>query len=79
VVDGGALHVRDHPGAAAIGLTLANGVRLTRRGVRDRVGWIVMLATAFAIGVLQIPLLWTLLVAIPASLLLTPRRKQGKT
>jgi hypothetical protein len=54
-------------------------MRLTRRGVRDWVGWIVMLATVFAIGVLQIPLLWTLLVAIPASLLLTPRREPGKT
>ncbi len=65
-------------GAAAIGLTLANGVRLTRRGVRGRMGWIVMLATAFAIGVLQIPLLWTLAVAIPGSLLLTPRRQPDK-
>ncbi len=65
-------------GAAAIGLTLANGVRLTKRGVRDRTAWIVMLAVAFAIGVLQIPLLWTLLVAIPASLLLTPRRRPDK-
>jgi chromate transporter len=65
-------------GAAAIGLTLANGMRLTRRGVRDRIGWIVMLATVFAIGVLQIPLLWTLLVAIPASLLLTPRRNRDR-
>ena len=64
-------------GAAAIGLTLANGVRLTKRGVRDRIGWIVMLAVAIAIGVLQVPLLWTLLVAIPISLLITPRRRPG--
>jgi chromate transporter len=62
-------------GAAAIGLTLANGVRLTKRGVRGPTAWLVMLATAFAIGVLQVPLLWTLVVAIPASLLITPRRK----
>jgi chromate transporter len=66
-------------GASAIGLTLANGVRLTKRGVRDRIAWIVMLGTALAIGVLQIPLLWTLLVAIPASLLVTPRRRPDKT
>jgi chromate transporter len=62
-------------GAAAIGLNLANGVRLTRRGVRGRTAWVVMLATTLAVGVLGIPLLWTLLVAIPGSLLLTPRRK----
>jgi chromate transporter len=62
-------------GAAAIGLTLANGVRLTRRGVRGRVGWLVMVATALAVGVLRVPLLWALLGAIPASLLLTPRPK----
>jgi chromate transporter len=62
-------------GAAAIGLNLANGVRLTKRGVRGRTAWVVMVATTLAVGVLGIPLLWTLLVAIPASLLLTPRRK----
>ncbi len=62
-------------GAAAIGLTLANGVRLTRRGVRDRTAWVIMVGTALAIGVFQVPLLWTLLGAIPASLLLTARRK----
>jgi chromate transporter len=62
-------------GAAAIGLTLANGVRLTKRGVRGKTAWLVMVGTAVAVGVLRIPLLWTLLGAIPASLLLTPRRK----
>lgn len=65
-------------GAAAIGLTLANGVRLTRRGVRGPTAWAIMVATAAAIGVLRVPLLWALLVAIPASLLLTPRRAPGK-
>jgi len=62
-------------GAAAIGLTLANGIRLTKRGVRDRTAWAVMVGTALAIGLLRIPLLWTLVGAIPASLLLTPRPK----
>ena len=62
-------------GAAAIGLTLANGVRLTKRGVRGPVAWVVMVGTAIAVGVLRVPLLWALLGAIPASLLLTPRRK----
>lgn len=62
-------------GAAAIGLTLANGARLTRRGVRGRTAWAVMVATAAAVGVLRVPLLWALVVAIPASLLLTPRRR----
>ena len=62
-------------GAAAIGLTLANGMRLTQRGVRGTTAWIIMLATAAAIGVLRVPLLWTLVVAIPASLLITPRHE----
>jgi chromate transporter len=65
-------------GAAAIGLTLANGVRLTKRGVRGKTAWAIMLATAGAVGVLRIPLLWALMGAIPASLLITPRRKADK-
>jgi len=66
-------------GAAAIGLNLANGMRLTRRGVRGKTAWAIMLATVLAVGVLRIPLLWTLVGVIPASLLLTPRRKPEKT
>lgn len=60
-------------GAAAIGLNLANGVRLTRRNVRGAAGWAVMTGTAAAIGILGIPLLWTLAVAIPVSLVVTRR------
>jgi chromate transporter len=60
-------------GAAAIGLNLANGVRLAPRNVRGLAGWAVMLGTAAAIGVLRIPLPWTLAGAIPLSLLLTAR------
>ena len=62
-------------GAAAIGLTLANGARLTRRGVRGKTAWVVMVATATAVGVLRVPLLYALLGAIPISLLITPRRR----
>jgi chromate transporter len=65
-------------GAAAIGLNLANGIRLTKRGVRGKVAWVVMIATATAVGVLRVPLLWTLLGAIPASLLLTPRPNKDR-
>lgn len=65
-------------GAAAIGLTLANGVRLTKRGVRGKTAWAIMLATVLAMGVLRVPLLWTLLIAIPVSLLITPRHDPPK-
>jgi len=61
-------------GAAAIGLNLANGVQLTRRNVRGWAAWGVMAGIAFAIGVLGVPLLIALAVAVPVSLLLTARR-----
>lgn len=54
-------------GAAAIGLMLANGVRLTPRGVRGPRAWAVMLATAIAIGVVRLPLLLVLAAVIPLS------------
>jgi chromate transporter len=60
-------------GAAAIGLSLANGIRLTARNVRGLGGWTVMAATAAAVGVFRVPLLWALVGAIPASLVLTAR------
>ena len=57
-------------GAAAVGLILANGVRITRdslRGVRQ-LGIVAVLGVG--VGVLDWPLLPTLLVAIPASVAL---------
>lgn len=57
-------------GAAAIGLMLANGVRLTPRGVRGAAAWAVMLATIAAIGVFRLKLLPVLAVVIPVSLAL---------
>jgi chromate transporter len=61
-------------GAGAIGLTLATGVRMTRRGVRGARQVAIMAVTAIAIGVLRWPLLPVLVVMIPASLLLAGRR-----
>ena len=57
-------------GAAAIGLSLANALRLTPRNVKGVRGWAVMSATAVAVGILRLPLLWVLAVALPASLIL---------
>jgi chromate transporter len=60
-------------GAAAIGLTLATGWRMTRRGVRGVRALAVMAGVALAIGVARLPLLLVLVVAIPASVLLLGR------
>ena len=57
--------------AAAIGLMLANGVRLSRRNLRGVGGAAVMVATALAIGVMRWPLLSVLAVVVPISLALT--------
>jgi chromate transporter len=69
-------------GAGAIGLTLATGARMTRRGVRGARQAAIMAVTAIAIGVLRWPLLLVLVVIIPVSLLLVGRpgeaERQGK-
>ena len=55
--------------AAAIGLVLANGIRLARRNLK---GWAptgITVATAVAIGVFRLNLLPVLAVVIPASLI----------
>ena len=62
-------------GAAAIGLTLATGVRLSRN-LRDPRQILVAAILAIGIGVLRWPLVPTLLLAIPASLLLMSRRRR---
>ncbi|MBV9654774.1 MAG: chromate transporter [Acetobacteraceae bacterium] len=64
-------------GAAAIGLMLANGVRLTPRNVQGARGWGVMLAVAIAIGAFRLPLLPVLAAAVPLSLLLTFLEPRG--
>ncbi len=64
-------------GAAAIGLMLANGVRLTPRNIRGARGWSVMIAVTVAIGVLRWPLLPVLAAAIPLSVALVLWRGKG--
>ena len=59
--------------AAAIGLVLANGVRLARRNILGVIPAATMAATAVAIGVLRLPLLPVLAVMVPASFLLAQR------
>ena len=66
-------------GAAAIGLMLANGVRLTPRNVRGPRAWGVMVGVALAIGLLRWPLLPVLAAAIPISLLLVLRGADRRT
>ncbi len=64
-------------GIGAIGLTLAVGVRLARRNIRDLPSVAIMLATALSVGVLRLDLLAVLAVLVPASLLVArfvPRR-----
>ncbi len=58
-------------GAAAIGLNLATGVRLTRRNVRSAGAACVTVFTAVGVGLLGWPLLPVLLAAVPVSLFLT--------
>ena len=60
-------------GAAGIGLNLSIGIRLGRRNLRGPAPFAVAGLIALAVGLLGIPLLWTLLVMIPVSLALTPR------
>ena len=58
-------------GAAAIGFNLATGIRLARRNVRGLGPGAIAVLIVVGIGILRIPLFKVLLVAIPASLLLT--------
>jgi chromate transporter len=62
-------------GAAAIGLTLANAISLTKGNVRTPGQIVVAAGTAIAIGLLRLPLVAVLLVAVPASLALAARRR----
>jgi chromate transporter len=67
-------------GAVAIGLNLANGVRLTRRNVADIPGALLMVATALSVGLLRVKLLVALAVLIPLSLLHeTLRARRART
>jgi chromate transporter len=61
-------------GAAAVGLTLANGMDLTRRAGRRPASLLVIAATTAAVGVFGLSLLLVLVLMIPTSLLLARRR-----
>jgi chromate transporter len=63
-------------GIGAIGLTLAVGVRMARRNVRDVPGIAIMAATALAVGVLRLDLLAVLAVLVPVSLLAARLRQR---
>jgi len=60
-------------GAAAIGLNVANGVRMMRRNVRSATAAAVMVVTAAAIGVAGFKLWMVLIVMLPVSLVLARR------
>lgn len=57
--------------AAAIGLMMANGVRLSRRNLKGVAPALITVATALSIGWLRLPLLEVLAVVVPASLAIT--------
>jgi chromate transporter len=61
-------------GSAAVGLILANGLRLMRRNIRDVPGALVLAGTTLAVGVLHLGLLPVLAVALPVSLALNWKR-----
>ena len=62
-------------GAAAIGLTLANAIGMTRSGIRTPGAIAVTAGTALAIGVARLPLAGVLVVWPCLSLLLAARRR----
>lgn len=73
------VHMRDVPGvesamagvgAAAIGLNIANGARLSRRNLRGVLPIALVVITTAAVGLFGLPLLTVLLVMLPVSLLL---------
>jgi chromate transporter len=61
-------------GAAAIGMNIANGLRMMRRNVQGAVAIALMLVTAGAVGVLGFKLWLVLLAMVPVSLAVTRRR-----
>jgi chromate transporter len=61
-------------GAAAIGLTLANGIDLARRAGRRPVAALIIVATAASVGVFGVSLVVALAVMVPLSLALARRR-----
>ena len=62
-------------GAGAIGMNLSMGVRMTKANVRGVVPAAVAAVTAIGIGVVGLPLLPTLLLMLPLSVLLAGRRR----
>jgi chromate transporter len=63
-------------GAAAIGLTLANAISMTRQAVSGPAAAVVIAAVAVAFGLLGVPLLVVLVVALPASMGLAAWRRR---
>ena len=69
-------------GAAAIGLTFANAIEMTRTGARAPWAAAVAAAMAIAIGFFRVPLLVALIIALPVSLALARRehrRRSGRS
>jgi chromate transporter len=76
------LSIRDMPGVesamaglgcAAIGLNIANGLRMAGRNLRAVIPVAVMLVTVLAVGVARLPLLAVLVVLVPVNLWLARR------
>lgn len=63
--------------AAAVGLTLATGLKLAWRGDRNPGPLAMMLATVFAVGVLRWPMVPVILGLAPVSIALARRRTKG--
>jgi chromate transporter len=57
-------------GAVAIGMNIANAVRLTRKNIRRLRQIMILSIVAVAVGVDHVPLLYTLLVVVPTNILI---------
>ncbi len=62
-------------GAAAVGLTIANGLDLSVRALRNPGAMLVTAVTTIAVGVFDLSLVPVLVVMVPISLLLARRRR----
>ena len=71
------MHVRDVPGvesamagigAAAIGMNIANGVRMLRKNIADAWAYVLLAVIALAIGWFNLPLVAVMLVGLPLGL-----------
>jgi chromate transporter len=62
-------------GAVAIGMNIANAVRLTRKNIRHLRQIAVLTIVAVTVGLDHVPLFYTLLIAIPANILIELRHQ----